>query len=62
MHPRSWLEGVQGQVDGSRQHLATIFSEGSHGFSYLESTFELFHFKGAKVSLHLGLENEFQCT
>lgn len=62
MHPRSWLEGVQGQVDGSRQHLATIFSEGSHGFSYLEGTFELFHLERVNVYPSLGLGEWVYCT
>ena len=37
------------------QPLVNIFLEGFHGFSYLEGILDLFHFKGAKVFLLLGL-------
>ena len=58
---------MEGQVSGCRQHLVTIFSESFQVFSYLEGILELFHFKGIKVSLLLGMGNgstipEFKCT
>lgn len=44
-----------------------LFCENFCGFSFLEGIFELFHFKGVKISLFLGLGNEpivheFKCT
>ena len=58
---------MEGQVSGCRQHLVTIFSESFQGCSYLKGILELFHFKGVKVSLLLGMRDgstipEFKCT
>ena len=57
MHSGSWLEGVGGRVSGCRQHLVPIFRESFPGFSCLEGTLGLFHFRGAKVSLRFSLGN-----
>ena len=46
-------------MGGCGWQLVTVCREGSHGFSHLEGTLELFHFKGAKVSLVSGLGNGF---
>lgn len=35
-----------------------LFCENFHGFSFLKGILELFHFKGVKISLFLGLGNE----
>lgn len=51
------MEGVEGQAGGWKQHLVTVFYEGFCGFSYLDGMLELFHIKGAKVTLLSGLGN-----
>lgn len=57
MYSGSWLEGVGGRVSGCRQHLVPIFRESFLGFSCLEGTHRLLHFRGAKVSLLFSLGN-----
>lgn len=73
-----WFSGILGtprfqtgrDVGSGQQGQAApgyLFRENFDGFSFLEGTLELFHFKGAKISLFLGLGNEpivheFKCT
>ena len=49
MHLGSWLEG-RSWVSECKQQLGPIFHESFPGFSSLEGTLELFHFKGTEVS------------
>ena len=53
----SCLEGVEGHVSECKEHVVTKFNDCFHGFSYVENILELFHFKGIKVFLLLGVGN-----
>ena len=57
IYPVSCLEWVEGQVSEWKQHVVTKFSDCFHGFSYVESILELFHFKEIKEFLLLGVGN-----